>query len=49
MGWTGVHGAFAVETFFFKREFVIATLIPFRAQFLLCQNDSVLDRKSILL
>ena len=45
MIWTGVYHAFAVES----SESVIATQRAFCAHFMLCQNDAVLDRKSILL
>ena len=43
MAWTGVHCAFAVETFFKIDEFVFTTQSNFCAHFMLCQND-VLDR-----
>ena len=48
MSWTRVHFAFAVKTFKIV-ESVIATQRAVCAQFMLCQNDAVLNRKSILL
>ena len=44
LGWTGAHGAFAVETLFKTDESVIATQRIFRAHFMLRQNYVVLDR-----
>ena len=48
MVWNGAYCAFAVETFFKTGESVITTLRVFHAHFRLCQNDAVMDRKSIL-
>ena len=47
--WTSANSAFAVETFFKTCTPVIATQRDFHAHFMLCWNDAVLDRKSILL
>ena len=43
MALTSILTAFAVETFFKTDESVIAMQGSFRAQFMLRQNDAVLD------
>ena len=42
------HRTFAVEMYFKTGESAIATQRAFHVNFKLCQNDAVLDRKSIL-
>ena len=48
MTWTGVHRTFVVVHFFYGKS-VISTLEVFQAHFMCCRNDTILDRKSILL
>ena len=48
IAWTGTHGGFVVEMFKTSESEITAQRF-FLAHFMLCWNDAVLDRKSILL
>ena len=49
MSWTGAHQAFTVKMVFKIGECVIAAQRAFHAHFMLHLNDTVPERKSILL